>query len=81
MAKAKVGAQKTISLQLDLTEEEAQTLMGMLQNPIGDVHPDDEDEVSSSVRFTIFDALHAHFYDDKRPGTPISGFPGLSIIS
>ena len=67
MARSQVlGLPRMISLDLTLTEEEARTLMTMMQNPLGDVHPNDESEVDKSVRHAIFDPLHAHFYGNQR---------------
>ena len=69
MARSQVlGLPRMISLDLTLTEEEARALMGMMQNPLADIPPDEEPEVDKSVRHAIFDPLHAHFYGIRRVG-------------
>ena len=71
MARSQVlGLPRMISLDLTLTEEEARALMGMMQNPLADIPPDEEPEVDKSVRHAIFDPLHAHFYGVRRPHVP-----------
>lgn len=62
MPQVTTSVHSRIHVELDLTEKEARTLMGMLQNPLYDVHPDDEDEEEHALRSAIFHALHAEVY-------------------
>lgn len=71
MARGQVlGLPRMVSLDLTLTEGEARELMAMMQNPLGDQHPDEESENQRNVRAAIFDPLHSHFHGNQRNFTP-----------
>jgi hypothetical protein len=66
------------SLTLELSEEEAQTLMAMMQNTLH-ADPIDETPIEAEVRYAIFDALHTQFHGNQRQSNfvPEGSFGGL----
>lgn len=63
MAKSQTTMTRTISLKLELSNDEARVLMEMVQNPLWDQDPSQEDPIQSEVRSAIFYALYPHFHE------------------
>ena len=53
----KCNISKTIKIEFTLNEEEAVWLKGLVQNPIGGINPDDENEKDRRMRQIFWDAL------------------------
>lgn len=60
MAKAKVDHMTTFRLSLELSPNELDALKAMMQNPVGGVHPNEEDPTEQGIRRAIFDACNQH---------------------
>ena len=60
MANAKATHVITYHLSVELTPNELDALKSMMQNPIGGVHPEDEDPTEKGIRRALFDACAAH---------------------
>lgn len=60
MAQAKVQHVTTYHLSVELSPNELDKLKSMMQNPLGGVHPDDEDPLEKGIRKALFDACNAH---------------------
>lgn len=54
---AKTTVNKTVSVTLDLTPEEARFLRDLLQNPLGCDNPEDEPMDETEMRSNIFTVL------------------------
>jgi len=53
----KSNISKTITVEFTLNEEEAVWLKGLVQNPIGGVNPEDENEQDRKMRHKFWDVL------------------------
>lgn len=50
-------AQHKLVISVHLDEDEAKWLLAVMQNPLGDTHPDDESEMDREMRKELFNTL------------------------